>query len=92
MLPNKFFHSPTNVMEVMFEEFKDCYMVDKIPKPNNFINLECSYYLTAFYQVSSYKYSSLWEMSNISCVDPDRGTGGQDHPPSPEKLHRCRIS
>ena len=28
----------------------------------------------------------LWEMSDISCVDPDRGTGGQ------EKLHSCRIS
>ena len=80
-------------MEVIHEEFKDCCMVDQIPKPNNFINLECSYYLTAIYQVSSYIYaSSLWEMSNISCVDPDRGTGGQDHPALPEKLHSCRIS
>ena len=41
-------------MEVMLEEFKDCCMVEQIPKPNNFINLECSYYLTAIYQVSSY--------------------------------------
>ena len=44
-------------MEVILEEFKDCYMVDQIPKPNNFINLE-SYYLTAIYQVSSYIYAS----------------------------------
>ena len=58
MLPNKFLHSPTNVMEVMLEEFKDCCMDDQIPKPNNFINLECSYYLTAVYQVSSYNYAS----------------------------------
>ena len=81
MLPNKFLHSPTNVMEVMLEEFKDCCMVNQIPKPNSFINLECSYYLTANYQVSSYNYALLWEMSNKSCVDPDRGKGGQDHPP-----------
>ena len=58
MLPNKFLHSPTNVMEVILEEFKDCCIVDQIPKPNNFINLECSYYLTAIYQVSSYIYAS----------------------------------
>ena len=58
MLPNKVLHSPTNVMEVMLEEFKDCCMVDQIPKPNNFINLECSYHLTAIYQVSSYNYAS----------------------------------
>ena len=58
MLPNNFLHSPTNVMEVMLEEFKDCCMVDQIPKPNNFINLECSYHLTAIYQVSSYNYAS----------------------------------
>ena len=45
-------------MEVILEEFKDCGMVDQIPKPNNFINLECSYYLTAIYQVSSYIYAS----------------------------------
>ena len=54
ILPNKFLISPTNVLEVILEEFKDCCIVDQIPKPNNFINLECSYYLTAIYQVSSY--------------------------------------
>ena len=58
MLPNKFMHSPTNVMEVMLEEFKNCCMVDQIPKPNNFINVESSYYLTAIYQVSSYNNAS----------------------------------
>ena len=42
----------------MLEEFKDCCMVNQIPKPNTFINLECSYYLTAIYQVSSYNYAS----------------------------------
>ena len=52
-------HRPTNVMEVMLEEFKDCCMVDQIPKPNHFINLERSYYLTAIYQVSSYNYASF---------------------------------
>ena len=57
MLPNKFLHSPTNVTEVMLEELKDGCLVDQIPKPNNFINLECSYYLTAIYQVSSYNYA-----------------------------------
>ena len=58
MLPNKFLFTPTNVMEVMLEEFKDCCMVDQIPKPNNFIDLECSNYLTAIYQVLSYNYAS----------------------------------
>ena len=58
MLSNKFLHSPTNVMEVMLEEFKDCCMVNQIPKSNNLINLECSYYLTAIYLVSSYNYAS----------------------------------
>ena len=43
----------------MLEEFKDCCIVDQIPMPNNFINLECSYYLTAIYQVSSYNYASF---------------------------------
>ena len=57
MLLNKFLHDQTNVMEVMLEKFKDCCMVDQIPKPNNFINLECSYYLTANHQVSSYNYA-----------------------------------
>ena len=57
MLLNKFLHSPINVMEVMLEECKDCCMVDQIPKPNKSINLECSYYLTAIYQVSSYNYA-----------------------------------
>ena len=59
MLPDKFLHSPTNVMEVMLEEFKECCMVNQIPKPNNFVNFECSYYLTAFIQVSSYNYVSF---------------------------------
>ena len=45
-------------MEVMLEKFKDCCMVDQISKLNNFINLECSYYLTANHQVSSYNYAS----------------------------------
>ena len=58
MLPNKFLHSPKNIMEVMLEDLKDCCMVDQIPKPKNLINLECSYYLTAIYQVSSYNYAS----------------------------------
>ena len=58
MLLNKFLHSPTNSMEVMPEEFKDCCMVNQIPKPNNFINLDCSDNLTAIYQVSSYNYAS----------------------------------
>ena len=68
MLPYKFLHSPTNVMEVMLEEFKDCCMVDQIPKSNNFINLECSYYLTAIDHVSSYKYaSSVGDVEYIMC-------------------------
>ena len=78
-------------MEVILEELKDGCMVDQIPKPNNFINLELSYYLTAIYFHLIFMLL-LWEMSNISCVDPDRGTGGQDHPALPEKLHSCRIS
>ena len=69
-------------MEVILEEFKDCCMVDQIPKPNSFINLECSYYLTLPIKFHLIFMLLLWEMSNISCIDPDRGTGGQDHPPS----------
>ena len=55
-------------------------MVDQIPKPNNFINLECSYYIVPikFHHISM---PLLWEMSNISWVDPDRGTGGLDPRP-----------
>ena len=55
-------------------------MVDQKPKPNNFINLECSYYLLLSIKFHLIIMLLLWEMSNISCVDPDRGTGGQDYP------------
>ena len=68
-------------MEVILEEFKDCCMVDQIPKPNNFINLEVQTTLLLSIKFHLIIMLLLWEMSNISYIDPDRGTGGQDPPP-----------
>ena len=53
-------------MKIMLEEFKYCCMVDQIPKPNNFINLERSYNLTAIFQVSSYNYAS--SVGDVECI------------------------
>ena len=83
MLPNKFLHGPTNVMEVMLEEFTDCCMVDQIPKPNNFMNLECSYYLTAIYQVSSYNYAPSVGDVEYSMRLSRYGDRGSGPPPPP---------
>ena len=33
----------------------------------------------------------LWKWSNISCVDPDRGTGGQDQPPPPPVKNNIAV-
>ena len=92
MLPNKFLHSPTNVMEVILEAFRIAAMSTKYQSQTivSIWNVHTTYLLSIKFHLIFMLL--LWEMSNISCVDRDRGTGVKDHPALPEKLHRCRIS
>ena len=67
-------------MEALFQEFKDCCMGDQVGYQSQTI-LSILNVQTALMQSTKFQLMFLGEMSNISCVDPDRRAGGLDLPP-----------